>query len=287
MTIDIADAQSVVDLIIGYLSVYGLKVLAALAIFFIGKWVVRRATNILKSLMKKAKIEKTLVDFLGNILYVLGLAFIVIASLSQLGVETTSLAAIIAAAGLAIGLAMQDSLSNLAAGVMLIFFKPFKAGDYIEAAGTAGTVKTISIFTTTLTTADNCTIIVPNGNIISGNIQNYSAQKTRRIDLVIGVGYSDDLKLVRKTLENIVSKDKRVLKDPAPVIAVSELADSSVNFVLRPWVKTSDYWATRFDLLESIKTTFDEKGISIPFPQREVHVLSNDNKVEEVKSAAE
>lgn len=287
MNFDLSDAQDTIDLVINYLSIYGLKVLAALVIFLVGKWFARKGADIVKKMMIKAKMDATLVHFLGSIIYILSVAFVTIAALSQIGIETTSLAAIIAAAGLAIGLAMQDSLSNLAAGVMLIFFKPFKAGDYIEAAGTAGTVKSVSIFTTTMTTPDNTNIIVPNGNVISGNIQNFSAQKTRRIDLVIGVGYDDDLKKVRKTLEEVLSKEPRILKDPAPVIAVSELADSSVNFVVRPWVKTTEYWPTRFDLIEAIKTTFDKKDISIPYPQRDVHVHANDDVIDAAKKAAE
>lgn len=277
MEFNLSDAEGIIDLVVGYVSLYGLKVLAAIAIFFIGKWLAHKVTNIAKKLLTKGKVEPTLVSFLGNIIYTLALAFVVIAAMSQVGIETTSLAAIIAAAGLAIGLSMQGSLSNLAAGVMIILFHPFKLDDYVEVAGTAGTVKAISIFTTTLTTPDNKTIIVPNGNIIGDNITNYSALPTRRIDLVVGVSYSDDLKKVRKTLDKILSAEKRVLKDPAYQIAVSELADSSVNFVVRPWVKSADYWATRFDLLETIKTTFDKEGISIPFPQSEVHVIANEN----------
>lgn len=261
--------------IMEYISLYGLKVLAALAIFFIGKWVAKRAVNITKKLMQKAKVDATLISFAGNVMYGLALAFVVIAALSQLGVETTSLAAVIAAAGLAIGLALQGSLSNLAAGVMIILFRPFKIGDYIEAAGTAGTVEDISIFTTTFKTPDNREIIIPNNNITSDNIVNVSARSTRRIDLVVGVGYGDDLSKVKKVLAKILKEEKRVLADPEPQIAVSELADSSVNLVVRPWVNASEYWPTRFDLTEKIKTTFDKEGISIPFPQRDLHIVEN------------
>lgn len=256
-------------------TLYGIKILVALAIFFIGKWIARKATNMVERMMDKASIDPTLTKFAGNILYGLALAFIVIAVLSQLGIETTSLAAVIAAAGLAIGLALQGSLANFAAGVLIILFRPFKNGDYIEAAGTAGTVEEISIFTTKLKTPDNKQVIVPNAQITNDNIINYSAKPTRRIDLVVGVGYDDDLKKVRKTLESILKKENRLLADPEPVIAVSELGDSSVNFVVRPWVNTEDYWAVRFDLTESIKATFDKEGISIPFPQRDVHVIDS------------
>ena len=261
--------------IMEYISLYGLKVLAALAIFFIGKWVARRVVNITKKLMEKAKVDATLISFAGNVMYGLALAFVVIAALSQLGVETTSLAAVIAAAGLAIGLALQGSLSNLAAGVMIILFRPFKIGDYIEAAGTAGTVEDISIFTTKFKTPDNREIIIPNNNITSDNIVNVSAKLTRRIDMVVGVGYGDDLSKVKKVLAKILEDEPRILAEPAPQIAVSELADSSVNLVVRPWVNSSEYWPTRFDLTEKIKTTFDKEGISIPFPQRDLHIVEN------------
>lgn len=276
--------QTTSDLIMGYISLYGLKVLAAIAIFVIGKWVAKIAVNFVKKMMTKAKIEATLVGFAGNILYGLAMAFIVIAALSQLGVETTSLAAVLAAAGLAIGLALQGSLSNLAAGVMIILFRPFKYGDFIEAAGVSGTVEGISIFTTQLKTPDNKQIIVPNGNITSGVITNYSAKAQRRIDLVVGVGYGDDLSKVKKVLSKIVKAEKRILAEPEPVIAVSELGDSSVNLVVRPWVESTEYWNVRFDLTEKIKTTFDKEGISIPFPQRDLHIISG--KEDAVKKAA-
>lgn len=256
-----------------YISLYGLKVLAAIAIFIVGKWLAKRFVNFVKKLMAKASVDETLVSFAGNIIYALTLAFVIIAALSQLGVETTSLAAIIAAAGLAIGLALQGSLSNLAAGVMIILFRPFKIGDYIEAAGAAGTVEDISIFTTVFKTPDNRQIIIPNNAITSGNIVNISAKPERRVDLVVGVGYDDDLKKVKDILNKIVESDSRVLKDKETTIAVSELADSSVNLVVRPWVKTEDYWGVYFDLTEQIKVTFDKEGISIPYPQRDVHVV--------------
>lgn len=273
------------------ISFYGLKVVIAIAIFVIGKWVAKRVVNLLKKMMTKAKIDDTLVTFAGNVMYGLALAFVVIAALSQLGVETTSLAAVLAAAGLAVGLALQGSLSNLAAGVMIILFRPFKNGDYIEGGGTAGTVEEISIFTTMLKTPDNRQVIVPNNQITSDVITNYSAKSERRVDLVIGVGYGDDLSKVKKSLEKIIKAEKRVLKDPEPVIAVSELADSSVNLVVRPWVKSEDYWAVRWDLTEAIKTTFDKEGISIPFPQRDLHIIdqavaANDAKKETKKKAA-
>ena len=265
------------ETVLDYASLYGLKIIAALAIFFIGKWVARKLVDFCKSLMKKSDVDDTLVSFGDNILYGLALAFVVIAALSQLGVETTSLAAVIAAAGLAIGLALQGSLSNFAAGVMIILFRPFQIGDFVEAGGASGTIEDISIFTTIFKTPDNKQVVVPNNAITSGNITNFSAKDTRRVDLVVGVGYGDDLQKVKKVLGDLVAAESRILKDPAPVIAVSELADSSVNLVVRPWVKSADYWGVYFDLTEAIKTTFDKEGISIPFPQRDINIVGNDN----------
>ncbi|MAH05752.1 MAG: mechanosensitive ion channel protein [Alphaproteobacteria bacterium] len=267
------DLDKIYESAAAYVSLYGLKVIAAIAIFIIGKWVAKRVVNVLKKFMQKASVDETLISFAGNIFYGLGLAFVVIASLSQLGVETTSLAAVIAAAGLAIGLALQGSLSNLAAGVMIILFRPFKIGDFVEAAGAAGIVEDISIFTTKFRTPDNRQIIVPNNAVTSDNITNISAKPERRVDLVVGVSYDDDLKKVKDVLSKIVSADERVLKDKDVVIAVSELADSSVNLVVRPWVKTEDYWPVYWHLTEQIKVTFDKEGISIPYPQRDLHVI--------------
>lgn len=248
-------------------------ILGALAIFVIGRMVVGLAKRAVRKAMSRAKVDDTLATFLVNVLGAIGLAFVIIAALSQLGVETTSLAAIFAAAGLAIGLSMKDSLSNLAAGVMMITFRPFVANDYVEAGGVSGTVKTIGIFTTTMTTPDNKVVIVPNSQIISSAITNYSAEDTRRIDFKFGIGYGDDIKKAKDVLTDIVTSDKRVLKDPAPKIAVLELGDSSVNFAVRPWVKTVDYWDVYFDIMEAVKLRFDEEEISIPFPQREVTMV--------------
>ena len=269
--------EEIFALIIEYISLYGLKVIAAIGIFIIGKWLAKKMTALAKSMMGKASIDETLISFAGNIIYGLALAFVAIASLSQLGVETTSLAAIIAAAGLAIGLALQGSLSNLAAGVMIILFRPFKIGDYVEAGGTAGTVEEISIFTTIFKTPDNRQVIVPNNAITAGNITNVSAKPERRVDLTVGVGYNDDLAKVKDILSKVVSADNRVLKDKEVTIAVSELADNSVNLVVRPWVKSEDYWGVYFDLTETIKTTFDKEGVSIPYPQRDLHIIDGDS----------
>ena len=198
--------------------------------------------------------------------------FVIVASLDQLGVDTTSLVAILGAAGLAIGLSLQDSLKNFAAGVMLLVFKPFKSGDFVEAGGTAGTVNKIGIFTSTMTTPDNKEIIVPNGAIYSGTITNFSAKETRRVDMVVGIGYDADLLKAKQVLQEMVEADPRILQEPAPTIAVAELADSSVNFVVRPWVQSADFWGVKFDFTEAVKLRFDKEGISIPFPQMDVHL---------------
>ncbi len=254
------------------LAVYGLKIVAALVIFIVGRWVARALKRLAVRMMRKSNVEETLISFVGNLTYIVLLVFVIIAALNQLGIQTTSFIAIIGAAGLAIGLALQGSLANFAAGVLMIIFRPFKVGDFIEAGGIAGVVEKIEIFTTQLRTPDNKTIIIPNASVTGGSITNYSAKDTRRVDMVIGVGYGDDLKKVREVMEDVLAKDDRVLADPAPTIGVLELGDNSVNFAVRPWVKTEDYWGAYFDLTETIKRRFDEEGISIPFPQRDVHL---------------
>jgi small conductance mechanosensitive channel len=216
--------------------------------------------------------DSMLTSFLGNILYSVLLLVVIIAALDQLGIQTTSLLAVLGAAGLAVALALRDSLANFSSGVMLIIFRPFKAGDWIEAAGTAGTVEEVRTFSTILRTGDNRAIIVPNSQIYSGPIVNVSAKPTRRIDLVFGIGYDDDLKQAKQLIEAAFKSDDRILEEPAPAIALAELAESSVNINARPWVKSGDYWAVRADLLENIKLSFDEHGISIPYPQQDVHI---------------
>ena len=251
---------------------YGMNILGALVIFIIGRMVISVLLSIIKKVINKSFKDETLTKFITSLTKMILLTILVIVVLNQLGIQTTSFIAILGAAGLAIGLALQGSLSNFASGVMLIIFKPFKAGDFIEAGGTTGSVESIGVFVTTLKTPDNKIIVVPNGTITSNNIINYSAEDTRRIDFIFGIGYNDDIKKAKNILERIVTEDDRVLKDPAPVVAVSELADSSVNFVVRPWVKTTDYWAVYFDITEKVKLTFDNEGISIPFPQQDVHM---------------
>jgi small conductance mechanosensitive channel len=253
----------------------GVRVGLALAIFVFGRWLAIFVTKMVKRAMAKADVEETLMTFLGNLLYYVLLAAVVIATINQLGIQTTSLLAVLGAAGLAIGLALQGSLSNFAAGVMIVGFRPYKVGDFIEAGGVTGVVEQVQIFTTVMRTGDNKKIIVPNSQVMAGEITNYSANPTRRVDLVAGCGYDDDLDKVRGVLESIVADDDRILSDPAPVIAVSELADSSVNFVVRPWVKSDDYWGVYFALTEQIKKRFDAEGIAIPYPQTDVHLYSH------------
>lgn len=279
MNFENISAEEIVALALPYITNF----IFAIVIFFIGKFVISKAVNLAKKIMTKTKIDDALVGFAGNILYALGMAFVVIAALSKLGVETTSLAAVIAAAGLAIGLALQGSLANFAAGVLIILFRPFTVGNYIEGAGVSGTVEEISIFTTQLKTPDNKVVIVPNGQMTGGSITNYSKKPTRRVDMVVGVGYDDNLAKVKKVLEKILASEDRILKDPEFLIAVSELGDSSVNLVVRPWVNSADYWPVKFDLTEKIKTTFDEEGISIPYPQRDLHIInSGENGVKSI-----
>jgi small conductance mechanosensitive channel len=254
---------------------YGLQLLAAIAIFIVGKMVAKWIRKLVTRVMKKAEIDQIIIGFTSNIAYIGVLAFVIVAALGQLGIQTTSFIAILGAAGLAVGLALQGSLANFAAGFLMIIFRPFKVGDFVEAAGVSGSVQSIQIFTTTLITPDNKTIIIPNGKIGNDNIINYSTQANRRVDLTVGVAYDADLKQVRSVLEDIVSKDGRILDDPAHQIAVSELADNSVNFVVRLWVKSADYWDVYFDTNESVKVRFDDAGIGIPFPQRDVHLYEH------------
>jgi len=259
------------------LMVYGMKVVAAIAIFVVGRWVARGISNLIKKMMAKSKTDDTLVKFVGSLSYIALLAFVIIAAINQLGIQTTSFIAVLGAAGLAIGLALQGSLGNFAAGVLMIIFKPFKVGDYIEGAGVAGTVEAIQIFNTQLVTPDNKTVIVPNAKMTGDNITNYTVKGTRRVDFVFGIGYEDDIDKARQVIEGIINGDERVLKDPAPMVAVSELADSSVNFVARAWTTAGDYWSFYFDTTEKVKKQFDAEGISIPFPQRDVHVYEHKN----------
>ncbi len=261
-----------------WLTLYGLRLLGAILILVIGVWLSKLLTGLLRKVLNARQVDPTLVGFCANLAYGALVVFVVIATLNQIGFQTTSMIAVIGAAGLAVGFALQGSLANFAAGVLMVLFKPFKAGDFIEGAGTAGTVEEIKIFSTQMKTPDNKTVIIPNGALLGGNIVNYSTKGTRRMDLVIGVSYGDDIRKVKQVLLDIIGAEERFLKDPAPVVALLEMADSSLNFAFRPWVNGSDYWPTYFDTLETIKTRFDQEGISIPFPQHDVHLIQAADK---------
>lgn len=261
-----------------YIFPWSVNIIMALVVFLIGKFIAKILVKFAKKMMTTAKVDKILVEFVGSITNTVLLLFIVVAALDQLGVNTTSLIALIGAAGLAIGLALQGSLQNLASGVMLIVFRPFNDGDFVETAGVSGVVEHIGIFTTTMRSGDNREIIVPNGEIFSGTIINLSKRSTRRVDMVFGIGYDDDIKKAKEIINRILEADERVLKDPEPLVAVAELADSSVNFNVRPWCKTEDYWNVYFDTHENIKLTFDAEGISIPYPQMAIHQEGHQDK---------
>ncbi|MDH5455737.1 MAG: mechanosensitive ion channel [Gammaproteobacteria bacterium] len=253
-----------------------INVAVALLIFYVGKLVVGLIVRALHKLMQRQEVDKTLETFICNLVRMVLLVVVAIAAIGALGIETTSFIAIFGAAGLAVGLALQGSLSNFASGVLIVLFRPYRVGDFVEAAGISGVVEQVQILTTVLKTGDNKQITVPNGQIMDSIITNYSANETRRVDMVVGVSYDDDLDKVRATIQDLVAAEERILDEPACTIAVSELADSSVNFVVRPWVKTPDYWGVMFDLTEAIKKRFDKEGISFPFPQRDVHVYKTD-----------
>ena len=266
------DIQKYMEIITQYASEYTLKIIAALLIFIVGKMIIKKLTAVAKLLMLKAKVDDTLVEFAESLIYFILLLVVVLAALNTLGINTTSFIAIFGAAGLAIGLALQGSLANVGAAVLIIIFRPFKIGDFIQAGGAVGTVEDINLFSTIIAPVDNRTIIVPNASIIGGNIINYSKKSERRVDHIFSIGYDDDLKLAKETLLQLITEDERILDEPAPFVGVSELGDSSVNFTFRAWVKNEDYWAVHFDMLEKVKLTFDEKGISIPYPQMDVHL---------------
>jgi len=251
---------------------FAINLVTALVIFYVGKLAIGFVVRALRKVMQRQEVDKTLETFVCNLVRTVLLVIVVIAAIGALGIQTTSFIAIFGAAGLAVGLALQGSLANFAAGVLIVLFRPYRVGDFVEAAGISGAVVQVQILTTVLKTGDNKQIIVPNGQIMGSIITNYSANETRRVDMVVGVSYDDDLDKVRETIEQLVAADDRILDEPACTIAVSALADSSVNFVVRPWVKTSDYWGVMFDLTEAIKKRFDKEGISFPFPQQDVHL---------------
>jgi len=274
MEVDVSniDPSQMQGLLDDYVIPWGINIAIAIAIFVIGRFVAGIIVNIVNKLLTKSGTDVMLVNFVCSIVKSVLMLFVIIAALNKLGVDTTSMIALIGAAGLAIGLSLQSTLQNFAAGVMLIMFKPFKVGDMVEAGGSTGVVEKISIFTTVMKTGDNREIIVPNGKIYGGTITNNSARDTRRIDMVFGIGYGDDIKKAKDLLNEIMVADERILKDPAPLVAVAELADSSVNFNVRPWVKSEDYWKVLYDVTESVKLRFDENNISIPYPQMDIHM---------------
>ncbi|MCG9690695.1 small-conductance mechanosensitive channel MscS [Vibrio campbellii] len=255
---------------------YGVNIISALVILFIGNLIVKAVANSVAKVLQKKKMDRAVVEFIHGLVRYLLFVIVLIAALGRLGVQTASVVAVIGAAGLAVGLALQGSLSNFAAGVLIVAFRPFKSGDYVEIGGVAGSVDSIQIFQTVLTTPDNKMVVVPNGSVIGSPITNYSRHATRRIDLMIGVSYGADLQKTKELLTKICESDERVLKEPGVQVGVHTLADSSVNFVVRPWVSTAEYWNVYFDLMQAIKEGLDKEGIEIPFPQMDVHM----NKVE-------
>ena len=252
---------------------YGLKILAALVILFIGWWIAKLARLLTLKMLPKRKLGITVQSFLSEIVYFSVLLVVFIAALSKLGVQTASLIAILGAAGLAIALSLKNSLSNFASGILLVAAHPFRVGDFVEVGSASGTVEKIQILFTVLRTTDNQMISMPNTQVMSNKIVNYSSQATRRLSITVGIGYGDNIVKAKKILNDIVTQDKRILTDPEPIIAVQELGESSINLLLRVWVNRQDYWPVTFDTNEQIKTQFDKKGISIPFPQRDVHVF--------------
>lgn len=262
-----------VDYLNLYVIPWSINVAMAIVIFIVGRILAKIITGGVKKIMAKSKVDESLRDFLGSIIQASLMVVVIIAALDRLGVDTTSVLAVFAAAGLAVGLAMKDSLSNFAAGVMLVLFKPFKLGDAVTVAGQTGVIETIGIFCTVLRTGDNQEITIPNGQIYGNVITNITKRDTRRIDLVIGIGYGDNIGKAKSLLTDIINSDPAILKDPAPTILVLALGESSIDLAVRPWVKTSDYWVVRSNLLQAIKESFDANGISIPFPQRDLHII--------------
>lgn len=260
-----------------YAETYGINIIVAIIILIVGFWIAKMITKSTTKIMIKREMDPTLVKFLSGIVKTLLYVFVIIAAIDKAGIESTSLVAVLGAAGLAVGFALQGSLSNFAAGVMLIIFKPIKVGDFVEAAGVMGVVQEVGIFITTLTSPDNKVIYVPNSQMSGGIITNYSVKDTRRVDMEFGIGYTDDIDKARKVILEVLSNDERILKDPAPDVFVGTLGDSSVNFKVRPWVKGADYWGVYFDVTENIKKKFDENNISIPFPQTDVHLFQESN----------
>ena len=266
------DMQTILEVMAGTLSTYGLRVVGALVVLLLGRMIAGMARTGANRAMRRSRLEPTIIPFISGLVYYGLLAFVILAVLRLFGIETTSFIAVLGAAGFAVGLAMQGTLSNFSAGFMVLWFRPFKVGDYVQAGGISGTVVEIGVFTTTLHSPDNVQILVPNSSIYGQTIKNYSANDTRRIDLVMGIAYNDDIGKAIAVIRKVLDSDNRVLADPAPVIAVDELADSSVNLVVRPWCRRENYGPLRWDLTRRLKEDLEAAGCSIPFPQRDVHL---------------
>jgi len=270
------DLQALLTQLSSLVTAYGLKVIGAILVLVIGRYLARWARRATKRGLVRADVDETLIPFISGLVYTLGMVFVVVAVLGLFGIPTASFIAVLGAAGLAVGLALQGTLSNFSAGVMLLIFRPFRVGDLVEVAGTLGVVEEIGIFATRLNTLDNIRVILSNGSVYGDKISNYTANQTRRVDLTVGVSYGDDLELTKRTILEVVSNHEKVLKDPAPQVEVVEMADSSVNLVVRPWCATDDYWRVYFDVTQACKERLEAAGCSIPFPQRDVHLLSEE-----------
>ena len=277
--------QEVLTRIYSLLAEYSLRIVAAFVIFIIGRWVAKHVSALSAKAMKKAKVDATLVPFLENLVYIAMLVFVVIAALAAVPLHTASIVAVLGAAGLAIGLALQGSLANFASGVLLLIFKPFRVGDFVEIGGVKGTVQALHVFNTVLNAPDNVRIIVPNGQVTGGTISNYTVNGTRRVDLTASISYDDDMKKAKKVIESVLAQDKRILAEPAPLVVVGEMADSSIDFYVRPWVKTADYWPVYFDLTERLKDAIEEHGMTIPFSTQEIVIKSEAAAASALKSA--
>ncbi|MDP3464183.1 MAG: mechanosensitive ion channel [Sulfuricurvum sp.] len=269
-------AEQYGDAVLNFATEYGLKLVGAIAIFLIGKWIAKQFLKLMRSGMERGGVDATLISFSSNVIYVALIIAIVVAAASNLGINTSSFIAIFGAAGLAIGLALKDTLANVGAAVLIIFFRPFKVNDSIEVSGVAGTVKAINLFSTTLTTADNRSIIIPNGTLVAGNIINNTGNAHRRIDMVFDIDYKDDLKLAKEVISHVLETHPKVLKDPIYIVAVGALGANSVQIYAQPWVLTEDYLKIKFEITEQIKLEFDKNNLSIPFPQMNLHVRKED-----------
>jgi len=283
--LEFTSVHEILTQVYAILAAYGLKIVGALLILLVGRWVAKLLSSMISRALTKAKVDPTLVPFIDNLGYTAMLVFVVIAALAAVGVQTASVVAVLGAAGLAVGLALQGSLANFASGVLLLIFKPFRVGDFVGISGVKGTVQAIHVFNTVLNDPDNIRITVPNAQVTGGNILNYTINGTRRIDLTVSVSYDDDLRKARRVIESVLAADARILPNPAPLVAVSEMADSSMDFVVRPWVKVDDYWPVRFDLTEKLKVAIEEHGMTIPFTQQEIYIKTDASAAAVLKSA--